>query len=132
MHIDLTVRELAMLDFEREWWRFDARKEDQIRARFDLSPSSYYRVLQALIEMDAAHDYDPLTVKRLRRQRDQRATRPSRRSSGRSRVTVSAPSARTGQNGRMSRQTGGRGNGNTVARGASFAAAKGAGLIGSR
>ena len=40
MHIDLTVRELAMLDFEREWWRFDARKEDQIRARFDLSPSS--------------------------------------------------------------------------------------------
>lgn len=29
----------------------------------------------------------------------------------------------------MSRQTGGRGNGNTVARGASFAAAKGAGLI---
>ena len=63
MHIDLTVRELAMLDFEREWWRFDGRKEDQIRARFDLSP---------LIEMDAAHDYDPLTVKRLRRQRDQR------------------------------------------------------------
>ena len=43
MHIDLTARELAMLDFEREWWRFEGRKEDQIRARFDLSPSSYYR-----------------------------------------------------------------------------------------
>ncbi len=72
MQIDLTARELAMLDFEREWWRFEGRKEDQIRVRFDLSPSSYYRALQALIELDAASDYDPLTVKRLRRQRDQR------------------------------------------------------------
>jgi hypothetical protein len=72
MQIELTERERAMLDFEREWWRFEGRKEDQIRARFDLSPSSYYRALQALIEMDAASDYDPLSVKRLRRQRDQR------------------------------------------------------------
>ena len=54
MQIDLTARELAMLDFEREWWRFEGRKEDQIRARFGLSPSSYYRALQALIELDAA------------------------------------------------------------------------------
>jgi hypothetical protein len=72
MQIDLTERERAMLDFEREWWRVDGRKDDQIRARFDLSPSSYYRALQALIEMDAASEYDPLSVKRLRRQRDQR------------------------------------------------------------
>ncbi len=72
MQIELTARELAMLDFEREWWRFEGRKEDQIRVRFDLAPSSYYRALQALIELDAASDHDPLTVKRLRRQRDQR------------------------------------------------------------
>jgi DNA-binding MarR family transcriptional regulator len=72
MQIDLTPRELAMLDFEREWWRCEGRKEDQIRERFGLSPSSYYRALQGLIEMDAACAYDPLTVKRLRRQRDQR------------------------------------------------------------
>jgi Protein of unknown function (DUF3263) len=72
MQIELTPREQAMLDFEREWWHFDGRKEHQIRARFDVSPSSYYRTLQGLIEMDAASDYDPLTVKRLRRQRDQR------------------------------------------------------------
>ena len=50
MQIDLSAREVAMLDFEREWWRFDGRKEDQIRERFDLSPTSYYRALQALIE----------------------------------------------------------------------------------
>ena len=72
MLIELTERERAMLDFEREWWRFEGRKEQQIRVRFGLAPSSYYRALQALIELDAASDYDPLTVKRLRRQRDQR------------------------------------------------------------
>jgi hypothetical protein len=72
MHIDLTARERAMLDFEREWWRSEGRKEDRIRARFAVSASSYYRTLQGIIELDAAQDYDPLTVKRLRRQRDQR------------------------------------------------------------
>ena len=80
MHVDqnddpsteLDARERAMLDFEREWWRFEGRKEDQIRVRFDQSPSSYYRALQTLIDLDAASGYDPLTVKRLRRQRDQR------------------------------------------------------------
>ena len=69
---ELTARERAMLDFEREWWQLDGRKDEQIRARFVVSPSSYYRLVQALIERDVAFAYDPLTVKRLRRQRDQR------------------------------------------------------------
>ena len=68
----LSGRERAMLDFEREWWQVDGRKDDQIRARFRQSPSSYYRALQALIDRDVAVDYDPLSVKRLRRRRDQR------------------------------------------------------------
>jgi Protein of unknown function (DUF3263) len=72
MEVELTERERAMLDFEREWWRCEGTKEHQIRVRFTLSPSSYYRALQALIELDAAGEYDVLTVKRLRRQRDQR------------------------------------------------------------
>jgi len=72
MQIELTAREMEMLDFERGWWTFRRRKEDLIRERFAQSASSYYRSLQALIEMDAACEYDPLTVKRLRRQRDQR------------------------------------------------------------
>ena len=41
-------------------------------ARFDMSPSSYYRALASLIEHARATNYDPLTVKRLRRQRDER------------------------------------------------------------
>jgi hypothetical protein len=72
MEVELTAREQAMLDFEREWWRCEGTKEQQIRVRFGLSPSSYYRALQALIELDVADAYDALTVRRLRRQRDQR------------------------------------------------------------
>ena len=62
-----------MLDFEREWWQFDGRKEDQIRDRFGVSRRAATTArCKALIELDAARDYDPLTVRRLRRQRDQR------------------------------------------------------------
>jgi Protein of unknown function (DUF3263) len=68
----LTARERAMLDFERDFWSVGGRKDDHIRARFRTSPSSYYRALQVLIDRDAAYEYDPLSVKRLRRQRDER------------------------------------------------------------
>ena len=67
----LSERERAVLDFEREWWLLDGRKNDEIRERFGQSPSSYYRALQ-LIARDVAYEYDPLSVKRLRRRRDQR------------------------------------------------------------
>lgn len=69
---DLTPDERTMLDFEREWWMLGGRKDDLIRSRLRMSPSTYYRGVQALIERDAALAYDPLTVKRLRRQRDER------------------------------------------------------------
>lgn len=69
---DLTPEERAMLDFEREWWMLGGRKDDLIRSRLGMSPSTYYRGVQTLIERDAALVYDPLTVKRLRRQRDVR------------------------------------------------------------
>jgi hypothetical protein len=68
----LTRRERAVVDFEREWWQQGGRKEDRIREHFATSASSYYRMLQHVIDLDAAVAYDPLTVKRLRRQRDQR------------------------------------------------------------
>lgn len=68
----LTERERAIVDFEREWWLHGGRKDDVIRARFTCAPSSYYRALLAVIERDDAVEYDPLTVKRLRRRRDER------------------------------------------------------------
>jgi hypothetical protein len=70
--MELTARDCAILDFEREWWMLPGPKDAAIRERFDLSSSSYYRALSALIEDPAALRYDPLTVKRLRRQRDER------------------------------------------------------------
>jgi hypothetical protein len=70
--MELTARERAILDFERECWTLPGPKDAAIRTRFEMSSSSYYRLLAALIEHPSASSYDPLTVKRLRRQRDER------------------------------------------------------------
>jgi hypothetical protein len=69
---ELTDRERAVLDFEREWWQLPGPKESQIRVRFGTSGTTYYRMLSALIELRSAFDYDPLTVMRLRHQRNER------------------------------------------------------------
>ena len=71
-----------MLDFEREWWRYAGAKEQAIRARFDLSTTRYYELLNRLIDRDEAVAYDPMLVKRLRRLRAQRQRqRAARRAS---------------------------------------------------
>jgi hypothetical protein len=69
--MDLTERDCEMLDFEREWWLLPGRKASEIRVRFAMSSSSYYRALHALIDLPEALAYDPLTVKRLLRRREQ-------------------------------------------------------------
>ncbi|HEY3832171.1 MAG TPA: DUF3263 domain-containing protein [Acidimicrobiia bacterium] len=69
---ELSASERAMLDFERESWTFGAPKETSIRAKLGCSPTTYYRTIGAVIDTRAAYDYDPLTVARLRRQRDDR------------------------------------------------------------
>jgi hypothetical protein len=70
--MDLTPRERAVLDFEREWWRLPGPKESAIRARFAMSPTSYYRLVGELLDRSTSFEYDPLTVARLRRRRDER------------------------------------------------------------
>ncbi len=70
--VTLTEREQAMLDFEREWWTLPGPKESQIRVRFATSATTYRRLLAALIDRRDAYEYDPLTVMRLRHQRDER------------------------------------------------------------
>jgi hypothetical protein len=69
--MELTARERAVLDFEREWWKLPGRKNVEIRARFAMSSSSYYRMLHALLERPEAGAYDPLTVLRVRKRREQ-------------------------------------------------------------
>ena len=69
---ELSARDAEILDFERTWWRSPGAKEQTIRESFDMSPTRYYQVLNALIDNPAALAVDPLLVKRLRRLRDER------------------------------------------------------------
>ena len=66
---ELSEQQAALLDFEKQWWSLPGSKETEIRERFDISPTRYYQLLNALIDSDAALAHDPLLVKRLRRQR---------------------------------------------------------------
>jgi len=68
----LSDRDRAILDFERSWWTEPGPKETAIRERFEMSATSYYRLLNELVESPDAADHDPLLVRRLRRLRDRR------------------------------------------------------------
>jgi len=70
--VALTQRDRDILDFERSWWSATAPKDVQIRERFELSATRYHQVLGEMLDTDDAMVYDPLVVKRLRRQRDRR------------------------------------------------------------
>jgi len=70
--MEFSARDRAILDFERSWWHLPGPKEAQIRARLDMSSTRYYRRLGELLDSPDASAYDPLTVKRLRRYRDDR------------------------------------------------------------
>lgn len=79
---DLEARARDILDFEREWWKYAGAKEQAIKARFDLSTTRYYELLNRLIDREAAVEHDPMLVKRLRRLRAQRQRqRAARRAS---------------------------------------------------
>lgn len=68
----LSARDAAILDFERQWWRFSGAKEQSVRETFDMTPAHYHQVLSALLESPDALAYDPILVKRLLRLRDAR------------------------------------------------------------
>lgn len=86
LHMDttttLTETEAGMLELERSWWQYAGAKEAEARARFDLSITRYYQLLNDLIDREVALAHDPLTVKRLRRIRAARQrSRSTRRAS---------------------------------------------------
>ena len=68
----LTDRDRAILDFERSWWTETGPKDTAIRERFELSGTRYYQLLTELIDDQAALEYDPLVIRRLRRVRERR------------------------------------------------------------
>jgi hypothetical protein len=76
----LSDREIEILAFERQWWKYAGAKETAIRDLFDLSATRYYQTLNALIDRPEALVHDPMLVKRLRRLRTTRQrTRSARR-----------------------------------------------------
>ena len=68
----LSEFEVKMLEFERSWWRHAGVKESSIKELFNLTPPTYYQLLNNLIDREAAVMAEPILVKRLRRLRDSR------------------------------------------------------------
>ena len=78
----LSERDKAVLDFERQWWKYAGGKEQAIRELFDMSATRYYQVLNGLIDTPEALAADPMLVKRLRRLRASRQRQRSARRLG--------------------------------------------------
>ena len=78
----LTEREVRILEFEARWWKHAGAKEQAIRDLFGLSATRYYQILNALIDLPAALEHDPMLVKRLRRLRTARQRARSARRQG--------------------------------------------------
>ena len=68
----LSEREMRILAFERNWWRQPGAKEQAIADLLGLSATRYYQLLNELIDRPEALGFDPVLVKRLRRQRARR------------------------------------------------------------
>lgn len=67
--MELSQRDIDILDFERSWWKHAGAKDRAIKERFDMSATRYYQLLNELLENPAAMTHDPILVKRLKRLR---------------------------------------------------------------
>lgn len=78
----VSERDRQVLDFERSWWLYPGPKDRAIREYLGMSATRYYQRLRRLIDEPSALDYDPLTVRRLRRMRRQRLEQIAERVTG--------------------------------------------------
>jgi hypothetical protein len=78
----LGERELAVLDFESSWWLYPGPKDWAIRDFLGMSSTRYYQVLRRLIDDPEAERHAPLTVRRLRRVREDGKRRAAARRLG--------------------------------------------------
>jgi len=67
----LSDTDRAVIDFEGSWWTYPGPKDRAIREYLGMSSTRYYQVLRRLMDDPAAEEVAPLTVRRLRRVRDQ-------------------------------------------------------------
>lgn len=69
---ELTDLERAMLEFERSWWSGSSPRDVAVGETFALTVDEYDVRIDELIDSEAALEFDPLVVRRLRRLRDRR------------------------------------------------------------
>ena len=69
---ELSDRDREIIAFERQWWKYAGAKEQAISDLLGLSATRYYQLLNDLIDRPEALGFDPVLVKRLRRQRARR------------------------------------------------------------
>lgn len=60
----------SILEFEGSWWLYPGPKDRAIREYLDISATRYYQVLRRLIDDPDADRIAPMTVRRLRRVRE--------------------------------------------------------------
>lgn len=73
---ELSVRHREMLAFEAQWWRHQVSRPTAVRQLFGLTEQRYQQIMNVIIGWPQALAYDPLLVRRLRRDRaDARADR---------------------------------------------------------
>ncbi len=78
----LTTREVEILDFERQWWRYAGAKEQAVREKVDMSATRSPQGLNALTDRPDPLAFAPMLVKRLRRMRAARTRARSARRLG--------------------------------------------------
>lgn len=70
----LTRAQMEVLEFERASWKYAGRRDAVILERFGHSPWRHAQIVQHLIDLPAALEYDPALVNRLRDLREARRT----------------------------------------------------------
>lgn len=73
----MTEIETAILDLERQRWKYPGAKEAAAMERLRLTPTRYHQLLQAMIDRPDIEAADPMLVRRLRRLRDRRRAQRS-------------------------------------------------------
>ena len=73
--MSISRRDQSVLDFERSWWLIPGPKDRAIKEHLSMSATQYYRLLRRLADDQEAEEYDPLTVRRLRRSAGRKAVR---------------------------------------------------------
>ncbi|HET6151608.1 MAG TPA: DUF3263 domain-containing protein [Marmoricola sp.] len=73
----LTDEQRAILDFERQWWRYAGGKAVEIEEHLSMTPTQYYAALNEILDHPEALEHDPTLVRRLQRARTLRRRRRS-------------------------------------------------------